>query len=150
MEFESKQYQTLVESIQKHFPNAFSREAIKKMIGAGMLDFDSGARSIENIQEENIVKPEEINNSDEKVKNAVNYSNVKFDIVVNMTKDNDAMLYQTYKNTLNDLQNISKQMVEKSAAQFSSMLGHIESLLDEGEGDAETFKKLKETNLKIL
>lgn len=150
MEFESKQYQTLVESIQKHFPNAFSREAIKKMIGAGMLDFDSGARSIENIQEENIVKPEEINNSDEKVKNAVNYSNVKFDIVVNMTKDNDAMLYQTYKNTLNDLQNISKQMVEKSATQFSSMLGHIESLLDEGEGDAETFKKLKETNLKIL
>lgn len=150
MEFDSKQYQTLVEAIQKHFPNAFSREAIKKMIGAGLLDFDSGAKSIENIQEENIVKPEEINNSDEKVKNAVNYSNVKFDIVVNMTKDNDAMLYQTYKNTLNDLQNISRQMVEKSASQFSSMLGHIESLLDEGEGDAETFKKLKETNLKIL
>lgn len=150
MEFESKQYQTLVESIQKHFPNAFSKEAIKKMIGAGLLDFDSGAKSIENIQEENIVKPEEINNSDEKVKNAVNYSTVKFDIIVNMTKDNDAMLYQTYKNTLNDLQNISKQMVEKSASQFSSMLGHIESLLDEGEGDAEAFKKLKETNLKIL
>lgn len=150
MEFDSKQYQTLVEAIQKHFPNAFSREAIKKMIGAGLLDFDSGAKSIENIQEENIVKPEEINNSDEKVKNAVNYSNIKFDIVVNMTKDNDAMLYQTYKNTLNDLQNISRQMVEKSASQFSSMLGHIESLLDEGEGDAETFKKLKETNLKIL
>lgn len=150
MEFEAKQYQNLVESIQKHFPNAFSKEAIKKMIGAGLLDFDSGAKSIENIQEENIVKPEEINNSDEKVKNAVNYSTVKFDIVVNMTKENDAMLYQTYKNTLNDLQNISRQMVEKSASQFSSMLGHIESLLDEGEGDAETFKKLKETNLKIL
>ena len=147
---ETQKCQAVIEIIQKNYPNAFSKEGIKKLIGAGLMDFDAGAKSIENIDQVNIIQPENAPKRDTEVKNLVNPVNVKMDIVVEMTKHNDAMLYNTYKNTLNDLHNISKTMVEKAGNDFSSMLGHIESLLDEGDGDSEVFKKLRETKLKII
>ena len=161
-EIEQKNLITIIKTIQKHCPNAFSKEGIRKLVGSGVLDFDSAANSIESIErfelekstegveQENIIEPENNPKRDEEVKNLVNPGEVKFDIIIEMTKNNDSMLYNTYRNAVSDLEAVTKTMVEKAGADFSSMLGHIDSLLDEGEGDKELFKKLREKKLKII
>lgn len=161
-EIEQKNLITMIKTIQKHCPNAFSKEGIRKLVGSGVLDFDSAANSIEsierfeleksteNVEQENIIEPENNPKRDEEVKNLVNPGEVKFDIIIEMTKNNDSMLYNTYRNAVSDLEAVTKTMVEKAGADFSSMLGHIDSLLDEGEGDKELFKKLREKKLKII
>lgn len=131
--------------------NIISAESIRRLVETDKLDFDAAAKAMESFETNNMVEPDSINSFDQKVKNAINPENVKFDIIVNLIKNHDMALYNIYRNTYNDLQKVVAEMVEKSSDTYSSMLDHIDTVMtDAKEEDKAFIKKLRDTKLNII
>lgn len=152
-ELERKDMESVVEVLQKYNPKTFSKETLRVLIEKGFMNFETGARSIEAFDQENAIDPEKIS-GDDKVKNLINPKDVKFDIIVNLTKNHDAVLYNTYKKKLDELDKIAKEMVDKAGDDFSAQMDHIDTIIagaDENTSDdVEFLKKVRNTNLKFI
>lgn len=162
---EKRNISIILETVLKYNPRAVSQEGIKKLVSQGHLSFEDAANcidkisnannrllmSVENVEEQNATDAAEAPKVDEKIRQlAGNPGIIKADIVVKMTKENDKMLYQNYLNAMNVLDGTVKEMIEKTGSEFSNMMDHIDTLLDEGEKDKETFDSIRKTNLKII
>lgn len=164
---EKRNLSIILSTVLKYNPRAVSQDGIKKLVSKGYLSFEDAADCIdkisradeklvmsveeEEVQEQSATDDANSNKIDNNLKKLVfNPSILKADIVLNMTKENDNLLYQNYMKAQNILDGTTKEMIEKVGNEFTSMMSHIDTLLDEGEKDQETFDTIRKTNLKIV
>lgn len=155
----------ILRTVLKHNPKAVSQEGIKKLVSEGYLSFEDAAEcidnittgnnkvvmSVENVTEQNATDAANAPKVDDRIKElAFNPKVLKADIVINMTKANDQLLYQNYEKAFNVLDGTVKEMIEKVGSEFSAMMDHIDTLLDDGEKDKETFDAIRKQNMKLI
>ena len=153
-------------SLLKRDPYAINEEGIQKLVSKNKLSFEDAARCMDIIEsgkiameslsteadsyENNSIDSDKIPKLDDRIKNSLNPKEVIVDTIIKMTKNNDSILYQDYVNAMKALKEVTKDMVKRNSSNFTHTLSDIETILNDNEKDAEVFKKIKETSLKLV